>query len=188
MIMKLTYTKVKFHPKVKFQTGLSSLWVSCKHALRNLEIVNLTKSKSISVFREKILNFIRPSPNSVFDIHNPKGIKLITRLRLGLSHLREHKFKHSFQDTLNPLCNCGQVLSPLLVFSSIVPSLLMKDALSSALYVVLIVNYWILPITISHKRYFLATHPKLQAIISKSLTQRWIISYRVRDLTNHFFK
>ena len=46
-----------------------------------------------------MLNFIRPSPNSVFDIHNPKRIKFITRLRLGLSHLREHKFKHSsFQD------------------------------------------------------------------------------------------
>ena len=43
-----------------------------------------------------------------FKIRNPKGIKLITRLGLGLSHLREHKFKHSFQDTLNPLCNCGQ--------------------------------------------------------------------------------
>ena len=69
---------------------------------------NLRNSKSISVFKEKILNFIRPSPNSFFDIHNPKGIKLITRLRLGLSHLREHKFKHSFQDTINPLCNCGQ--------------------------------------------------------------------------------
>ena len=69
---------------------------------------NLRNSRSISVFKEKILNFIRPSPNSVFDIHNPKGIKLITRLRLGLSHLREHKFKHSFQDTINPLCNCGQ--------------------------------------------------------------------------------
>ena len=36
-----------------------------------------------------------------FDCHNPKGIKLITRLRLGLSHLRENKFNHSFQDTLN---------------------------------------------------------------------------------------
>ena len=34
------------------------------------------------------------------------GIKLVTRLRLGLSHLTEHKFKHSFQDTLNHLCNC----------------------------------------------------------------------------------
>ena len=56
----------------------------------------------------KILNFIRPSPNSFFDCHCPKGIKLITRLRFRLSHLREHKFKHSFQDTVNPLCNCGQ--------------------------------------------------------------------------------
>ena len=51
---------------------------------------------------------MRPFSNSVFDIRNPKGIKLITRLRLGLSHLREHKFKHSFQDTINPSCNCCQ--------------------------------------------------------------------------------
>ena len=69
---------------------------------------SLRNSKSISVFKEKILNFIRLSPNSIFDCHNPKGIKLITRLRLSLSHLREHKFKHSFQDTINPLCNCCQ--------------------------------------------------------------------------------
>ena len=31
----------------------------------------------------------------------------ITRLCLGLSHLHEHKFKHSFQDCLNPLCFCN---------------------------------------------------------------------------------
>ena len=31
----------------------------------------------------------------------------LTRLTLGLSHLREHEFKYSFQDTLNPLCSCG---------------------------------------------------------------------------------
>ena len=46
-------------------------------------------------------------PNSVYNCHNPRGICLITRLRLGLSHLREHKFKHGFQDMLNPLCSCG---------------------------------------------------------------------------------
>ena len=34
-------------------------------------------------------------------------MKLVTRLRLGVSHLWENKFKHSFQDTLNPLCSCG---------------------------------------------------------------------------------
>ena len=66
---------------------------------------NLRNSNSISVFKEKILNFIRLFPNSFFDIQNPKGIKLFTRL--GLSHLRKHRFKH-LQDTINPLCNCGQ--------------------------------------------------------------------------------
>ena len=54
-----------------------------------------------------MLKLIRPSPNSVFKCHNPQGIKFLTTLRLGLSHLREHKFKHSFQDSLNPLCKCG---------------------------------------------------------------------------------
>ena len=53
------------------------------------------------------MQFIRPSPNDIFNCHNPKGVKLLTRLRLGLSHLRDHKFKHSFQDSLNPICNCG---------------------------------------------------------------------------------
>ena len=34
-------------------------------------------------------------------------IAIILSESIGLSHLREHKFKHSFQDTLNPICNCG---------------------------------------------------------------------------------
>ena len=67
----------------------------------------IRKSKSISIFKSIILKFIRPKPNNVYYCHNPKGIKLLTRLRLGLSHLREHKFKHNFQDCLNPLCLCG---------------------------------------------------------------------------------
>ena len=31
----------------------------------------------------------------------------LTRLRLGLSHLNEHRFWHNFQDCLNPLCSCS---------------------------------------------------------------------------------
>ena len=50
---------------------------------------------------------MRPSPNSVNSCHNSKGHKFITRLGLGLCHFREHKFKHSFQDKINPLCSCG---------------------------------------------------------------------------------
>ena len=67
----------------------------------------LRKIESFSVFKNNIIKFIRPSPTSVYNCHNPGGICLIRRLRLGLSHLIEHKFKHCFQDTFTPLCNCG---------------------------------------------------------------------------------
>ena len=29
-------------------------------------------------------------------------------MRLGLSHLIEHKFRYNFQDCLNRICSCGQ--------------------------------------------------------------------------------
>ena len=54
-----------------------------------------------------MLKFIRTIPNSVFNVVDVYGIKLLTRLRVGLSHLREHKFRHNFQDTINPLCSCS---------------------------------------------------------------------------------
>ena len=69
---------------------------------------NIRHSENLFIFKKKLLKFIRPSRNSVFRCHNPKGIKLLTRLRVGLSHLREHKFKHGFLDSLNPICSCGQ--------------------------------------------------------------------------------
>ena len=69
---------------------------------------NIRNSESVSAFKKQILKFIRPSPNSTFNVHNPHGIKLLTRLRVGLSHLREHKFRHNFQDSLDPFCNCGR--------------------------------------------------------------------------------
>ena len=50
---------------------------------------------------------VRPIPNSLFDACDPLGIQILTRLRVGLSHLRDHKFKHGFQDTINPLCPCN---------------------------------------------------------------------------------
>ena len=59
-------------------------------------------------FKESILQFIRSTPNRTFNCHNSIGIRLITRLRLGLSHIRDHKFKHSFLDCLNSNCCCGK--------------------------------------------------------------------------------
>ena len=58
-------------------------------------------------FRKPLSSFIRPTCSTHFSIHHPVGIKLLVRLRLSFNHLREHKFRHSFHDTLNPLCSCS---------------------------------------------------------------------------------
>ena len=34
----------------------------------------------------------------------PKGLSYLTQLRVGLSKLNFHKFKHNFRDTINPMC------------------------------------------------------------------------------------
>ena len=69
---------------------------------------NIRNSGSFNTFKKKLLNFIRSCTNSIFDIHNPLGIKLLTRLHLSLTHLWNFKFRHCFQGTLNPLCKCGK--------------------------------------------------------------------------------
>ena len=54
------------------------------------------------------MKFIRPEPNSTYNINDTKGLKLLTRLRLGQSHLRDHKFRQNFQDCVSRMCYCGQ--------------------------------------------------------------------------------
>ena len=72
----------------------------------NLDI-NIRNSESISLFKCRLLSFICPFQNSIYNIFDPKGLKFLTRLRLGLSHLNAHRFWHNFQDCLNPLCSCS---------------------------------------------------------------------------------
>ena len=52
-----------------------------------------------------MLKFTRTISSSVFSVADIYRIKLLTRLRVCLSHLREHEFRHNFQDTINPLCS-----------------------------------------------------------------------------------
>jgi len=92
--VKHNFYKNSFFPSVIIE------WNKLDSNIRNLD--------SFSLFKASILKFIRPCSNSIFNCHNPTGIKLLSRLRLGLSHLRGHKFNHGFQDVLNPICSCGQ--------------------------------------------------------------------------------
>ena len=68
---------------------------------------NIRNSESIEIFKSKLLSFIRPVQSNIYSIFDPEGLKLLTRLRLGFTHLNEHKIRHNFQDCLNPLCSCS---------------------------------------------------------------------------------
>ena len=72
----------------------------------NLDI-SIRNSESVTLFKCRLSSFIRPVQNSIYNIFDPKGLKFLTRLHLGLSHLNAHRFRHNFQDCLNPLCSCS---------------------------------------------------------------------------------
>ena len=54
--------------------------------------LQIRKADSLLSFKNVLLKIGHPVPNSYFNIHNPVGLKLLTRLRIGLSHLNEHTF------------------------------------------------------------------------------------------------
>ena len=65
---------------------------------------DIRSSASYNLFRNTLLKFIRPVQRKTFNINDSVGVKLLTRLHLGLSHLLEHKLRQGFRDVLNPLC------------------------------------------------------------------------------------
>ena len=73
-------------------------WNKLKPEVRN--------AKQIGVFKKIIIT--EKKENFLFSIHNPVGVKLLTRLRLQLSHLNEHKFRHGFEDRISPMCSCNK--------------------------------------------------------------------------------
>ena len=75
-------------------------WSKLSDKIRNI--------KSINKFKVTILNFIWPKGNSVFDIHDTKRIKLLSHLRWSFSRLNEHKFRHNFNNMVDPMCTCGR--------------------------------------------------------------------------------
>ena len=61
---------------------------------------DICNSDSLNVFKFSLLKFVRPVASSIFEINNPYDLKLLIRLRLGLSHLRYHKLDIIFKTAL----------------------------------------------------------------------------------------
>ena len=95
----------------------------------------IQKYSSLEIYKRALLKFIRPTSANVHKIHHQRGLKLLTRLRLGLSHLREHKFRRNFNDTIDPFClysnNCLETTEHFLVHCPIYASFRLNLSLIS---------------------------------------------------------
>lgn len=83
-----------------------------------------------------------------------KKIKFLTQLYFGLSHLREHQFKHSFRGPFNPVCNYCFDIKHLHGISSVnVASTQIRVTFFRALLKMLNVNCWIILSCLYDKQY-----------------------------------
>ena len=63
--------------KVRHDYFKNSFFPSAKTEWNKPDL-NIRNSASLNTFKKKLLNFVRPCANSIFDIHNPLGINLLT--------------------------------------------------------------------------------------------------------------
>ena len=92
-------------PSASTERFQSSFFPYCVAKWNALE-PNIQNAPSLQSFKRHFLLFFRPVASPVYNLNNPYGLKLLTRLRLGLSHLREHKFRRNFHNTIDPYCTC----------------------------------------------------------------------------------
>ena len=96
-------TKINPIPS-RSKTFRKTFFLYCINEWNNLK-PEVRNPKQIGVFKKVIITEKKENP--LFSTHNPFGVKLLTRLRLQLSHLNEHKFRHGFEDTISPMCSCN---------------------------------------------------------------------------------
>ena len=96
----LIYGDVVYHAPhsiYKFSTS-----VVLPNRMEELESLQYSPALAVTVqlckhVQEKLLSIIRPPPKFVSRIHGPKGLSILTQLRVGLSKLNFHKFKHNIR-------------------------------------------------------------------------------------------
>ena len=61
------------------------------------------EERSLSLFRTRLIGLVRPMKGQMYGIHDLFGVRRLTQLRVGLSPLRDHTFRHNFLDTNDPM-------------------------------------------------------------------------------------
>ena len=71
----------------------------------NIFIKQFDNVPSFEILKQHINTFFRPKSNIIFSIHDPVGLRYLFQLRVSLSPLRSHKFRHNFTDTPSEICH-----------------------------------------------------------------------------------
>ena len=87
----------------------------CQISSTDLLVMNEKFSKILESFKILCPTFLIFLSNAFSNIsillqirlYKQYRLKYLTRLHIGLSHLCEPKFKHSFLDSPSPICSCG---------------------------------------------------------------------------------
>ena len=80
-----------YEPNVKSTERFSDTYFqNCLSEWNQLDEA-IKKSPTIYVFKKELVRLVRPTKKSFFGIHNIEGVRLLTRLRVQFSDLREHK-------------------------------------------------------------------------------------------------
>ena len=88
--------------QLKKYTG-SSFYPNCLKEWNDLA-PEMRELPTVTSFKSKLLSLVRPPLKSTYGICDPKGLAILTQLRVGLSKLKSHKFNHNFRDTVDPIC------------------------------------------------------------------------------------
>ena len=97
---------IMFYPLAHKSIDIVSFLIHRTHGI--CLVVLLKLSPSLSIFKKRDMDSFIVKPNAIYGIHNPIGLRYLTRLRVGLSHLRSHKYGHNFKDTETDICSCSQ--------------------------------------------------------------------------------
>ena len=76
-----------------------------------MELDFIKNAPTLNVFKKRYMEFFVVTLKPIYGIHNSVGIKYLTRLQVGHSHLHAHKYQHNFVDTTAKLCSCANNVS-----------------------------------------------------------------------------
>ena len=103
--MKLPHTEVKIYSEVKYQTGLSSLWVSCKRALINLVLISTCYSFNFHFYLQTNVGALgEPAPSPTY---MQTREKTVTSTTLNPPKFWEHLLKN-LENLFNRIINLYQ--------------------------------------------------------------------------------